>query len=49
MQKSFRISDNGLAKHIRLGTTTRLEDTHRVSGHPFEGQGHYDSYTNHCF
>ena len=30
----------GLVKHIRLGTTSRQEDTHRVSGRPFEGQGH---------
>ena len=43
MQELFRISDNGLVKHIQLGTTSRQEDTHRVSGNPFEGQGHYDS------
>ena len=30
-----------VVKHIRLGTTTRQEDTHRVSGHPFEGQGQW--------
>ena len=41
MQLFFRISDYGLVKHIRLGTTTRQKETHRVSGHPFEGQGHY--------
>ena len=29
MQQLFRISDYGLVKHIRLGTTTRQEDTHR--------------------
>ena len=43
MQKLFRISDYGLVKHVRLGTTSRQEDTHRVSRHPFEGQGYYDS------
>ena len=43
MQKLFHISDYGLVKHIRLGTTTRKEDTHIVSGHPFDGKGHYDS------
>ena len=43
MQYLFRISDYGLVKHIWLGTTSRQEDTHRVSGHPFEGQCHYDS------
>ena len=42
MQKLFIISDYALVKHIRLGTTTRQEDTNRVSVHPFEGQGHYD-------
>ena len=41
MQKLFHISDYGLVKHIGLGTTIGHEDTHRVSGHPFEGQGHY--------
>ena len=49
MQYLFRISNYGLVKHIRLGTITRQEDTHRVSGHPFEGQGHYDLKTNHYF
>ena len=43
MQQLFRISDYGLVKHIKIGTTSRQEDTYRVSGHPFEGQGHYDS------
>ena len=43
MQYLFLISDYGLVKHIRLGTTLRQEDTHRVSGPPFKGQGHYDS------
>ena len=38
----IRISDYGLVTHIRLGTTTRQEDAHWVSGHSFEGQGHYD-------
>ena len=42
MQVLFRISDYGLVKHIRLGTTSQQEDTHRVSGYPFESQGHYD-------
>ena len=37
------------SKHIRLGTTSRQEDTHRVPGHPFEGQGHYDSQTSQYF
>ena len=41
MQLLFRIFGHGLVKHIRLGTTPRQEDTHRVTGHPFEGQGHY--------
>ena len=41
MQLLFRISDYGLVKPIRFGTTTRQEETYRVSGHPFEGQGHY--------
>ena len=27
MQKLFRISDYGLVKHIRLGTTSQQEDT----------------------
>ena len=40
MQYLFRISDYGLVKHIRLGTTSRQKDTPRVSGHPYEGQGH---------
>ena len=39
----FRIPDYGLVKRIRLCTTTRQEDTYRISGHPFEGQAHYDS------
>ena len=43
MQYLFRIFDYGLVKHIRLGATTRQEDAYIVSGHPFEGQGHYDS------
>ena len=43
MQLLFCISDYGLVKHIRLGTTSRQEDTHGVSGHPFEGQGFYVS------
>ena len=43
MQYMFRLSAYVLVKHIRIGTTTLQEDTHRVSGHPFEGQGHYDS------
>ena len=43
MQWFSRISDYGLAKHILRGTTSRQEDTQKVSGHPFEGQGHYDS------
>ena len=43
MQYLFRISDYGLVKHIRLGTSSWQEDTDRVSGHPFEGQDHYDS------
>ena len=41
--KLFRIFDHGLVKHIGLGTTTGQEDTQRVSGHQFEGPGHYDS------
>ena len=40
----FRISDYGLVKQIRLGTTTRQEDTHTVSGHPFEDQAKSRKY-----
>ena len=51
MHKFFRISDYCLVKHIRLGTKSRQEDKHKVSGHPLEcqdkkeeiSQGNYDS------
>ena len=39
----FRISGYVLVKHIWLDTSTRQADTHGVSGHPIEGQGHYNS------
>ena len=43
MQLLFRFSDYGLVKYIRFGTKSLQEDTYRVSGHSFKGQGHYDS------